>query len=102
MPTLDLPTDKSRHILEGMAERVCIKSRGQVKKTISISHSKTQTQRPSAQPSQQRDIETERERWGQAWRVGDDEGFCFISFQNYRINKPLKLREGRLLIKAKE
>lgn len=102
LPTLDFPTDKARHILEGVAERVCIKSRGQAKQTISISHGKTRTQRPSTQPSQkgekQRETETETGGGGLAGRGG----FHFISFQNYRINKPLKLREGRLLPKAKD
>lgn len=53
-------------------------------------------------PSREMQREKQRERWRQGWRVGDGEGVCFISFQNYRINKPLKLKEGRLLNKAEE
>lgn len=75
LPTLDFPTDKARHILEGVAERVCIKSRGQAKQTISISHGKTRTQRPSTQPSQkgEKQRETETETGGGGWR--GEEGF---------------------------
>lgn len=62
-------------------------------------------------PRRERERETKRggERQKQEQRgVGEggnwgwEEGFHFIGFQNYRIHKALKLREGRLFPKAKE
>lgn len=48
-----------------------------------------------------RETKRDRDRNGGGGLAGRG-GFHFISFQNYRINKPLKLREGRLLPKAKD
>lgn len=62
-------------------------------------------------PRRERERETKREgerdkdrkkRCGGGGNWGWEEGFHFIGFQNYRIHKALKLREGRLFPKAKE
>ena len=97
LPTLDFPTDKTSHILAGVAERMCIKSRGQAKETISISHA-----RPRHRGQVPKLPRGERERDREVEGGEGRKGFHFISFQNYRINKPLKLIKGRLLSKAKE